>query len=282
MLSRAVHLDIATDYDTESFLLVTRRFMAMRGSPMKIYSDPGSQLKAANKELQDALNNLNKRTIEEFGVTNRIEWIFGSPDAPWRNGCTEALIKSVKRSITAVIGDQVLPFSEMQTTLYEVANLINSRPIGSYPTTVDDGVYLSPNDLLLGRSNSQIPSGPFNETTNKYLRHKFISKLTESFWRKWNAVYFPSLLIHPKWHTKHRNIKVGDIVMIQDSGMIKGRWKIGKVVKSEPSTRDGSVRTVDIQYKNPESNTFVTISRPVQRLVVILPVEQDDDSTTQE
>jgi hypothetical protein len=249
---------------------------------MKIYSDPGSQLKAADKELQTALENLNKKTIAEFGVTNHIDWEFGSPDAPWRNGCTEALIKSVKKSIKVVIGEQVLPFSEMQTVLYEVANLINSRPIGSYPTTVDDGVYLSPNDLLLGRSNSQLPSGPFDETTSKYTRHRFISKLTESFWKKWNEIYFPSLVIHQKWHTKQRNMKVGDIVMIQDSGMIKGKWKLGRIVKSEPSTRDGLVRTVDIQYKNPESNTFITISRPVQRLVVILPVEEDAVCETQQ
>ena len=64
---------------------------------------------------------------------------------------------------------------------------------------------------------------------------------------------------------------------MQDSGMIKGKWRLGKVVKAEPSLRDGLVRTVDIQYKNPDAKSFVTITRPVQRIVVILPIDEDGE-----
>ena len=248
----------------------------MRGSPIKIYSDPGSQLKAADKELCDALKNMNRDAINEFGISNRLEWEFGAPDAPWRNGCAEALIKTVKKSIKTVIGEQVLQFSEMQTILFEVSSLVNSRPIGSYPTSHEDGVYLSPNDLLLGHSGIQAPQGPFNETTSRYNRHRFVSKITESFWRKWQEMYFPTLVIQQKWHAKKRNVKVGDIVLVQDSGMIKGKWKLGKVIKADPSTRDGCVRTVDIQYKALDAPNMVTITRPVQRICIILPVEEED------
>ena len=54
-----------------------------------------------------------------------------------------------------------MTFSELLTVLYEAANLMNERPIGRHPTSIDDGTYLSPNDLLLGRSTSRVPSGPF-------------------------------------------------------------------------------------------------------------------------
>ena len=37
---------------------------------------------------------------------------------------------------------------------------------------------------------------------------------------------------------------------------------------------DGKVRRVSIQYKNKDSDTFITIDRPVERLVVILPVDE--------
>ena len=74
---------------------------------------------------------------------------------------------------------------------------------------------------------------------------------------------------------------VGDIVLVQNSGMIEGKWKLGKVVRAGPSLRDGYVRTVDIQYKNPESTSFITISRPVQRIVVILPMEAEEEYSTQ-
>ena len=99
---RAVHLDISTDYSTGSFLLVLRRFMAIRGAPIKIWSDPGSQIRAADKEMNKAIAGLKTKEIIEFGCQNSIEWIFTTPDAPWQNGCSEALIKSVQKSFECI------------------------------------------------------------------------------------------------------------------------------------------------------------------------------------
>jgi len=59
-----------------------------------------------------------------------------------------------------------MTFSEHQTVCFEVANLVNERPIGRHPTSPDDGTYLCPNDLLLGRATSQVPSGAFREPSN--------------------------------------------------------------------------------------------------------------------
>ncbi|KAK2562442.1 hypothetical protein P5673_014098 [Acropora cervicornis] len=82
-------------------------------------------------------------------------WIFSSADAPWQNGISEALIKSVKTAITLAIGESLMTFSEVQIVCFEAANVINERPIGRHPTSPDDKSYLCPNDLLLGRSTSQ-------------------------------------------------------------------------------------------------------------------------------
>ena len=278
MLSRAVHLDVTTDYDTESFLQVMRRFIAIRGAPILIWSDVGSQLIAASKEMKDDLAKLNQQEMLEFGSKNDIDWKFAPPDAPWRNGCSEALIKSVKKAIKIAIGEQALTFSELQTVLFEVSSLVNARPIGRHPTSVDEEVYLSPNDLLLGRSTQKIPAGPFNVTTNKYVRHKLMQKIGDSFWRRWTEDFFPSLIIQQKWHVRNRNLRVDDIVMIQqESGKVKGKWRLGRIVRAEPSSRDGVVRQVEIRYKNPESKSFSTVTRAVQRVVVISPVEHDEE-----
>ena len=51
MLSRAIHLDITANYGTNAFLLVLRRFISIRGCPIIIRSDRGSQLVAANKDV---------------------------------------------------------------------------------------------------------------------------------------------------------------------------------------------------------------------------------------
>ena len=141
-------MDISPDYSTEKFLMALRRFVSIRGYPSKLYSDNGALLVAANKELKKVVKDLDSKSLQQFGG---LKLIFSSADAPWQNGISEALIKSVKIAITLAIGESVMTFSELQTVCFEAANLINERPIGRHPTSPDDESYLCPNDLLLGR-----------------------------------------------------------------------------------------------------------------------------------
>ena len=282
MGTRAVHIDIAPDYSTDKFLMVLRRFVSIRGYPSKLYSDNGSQLVAASAELKKVINDLDKKQLLEFGVMEGFEWKFSSADAPWQNGVSEALIKSVKKAITLAIGESVLTFSELQTICYEAANLVNERPIGRHPTSTDD-TYLCPNDLLLGRATSRVPSGPFKEPSNIKQRFELVQQLTDSFWRKWTRDYFPSLLVQQKWHTAQRNLEIDDIVLIQDSNAKRGQWKLGKISKVYKG-EDGKVRRALVEYKNPKPGEkvteykgkgFTTIERPVNKLITILPASED-------
>ena len=141
----------------------------------------------------------------------------------------------------------------------------------------EDGTYLSPNDLLLGRSSGKVTGGQFASTVTKQIRYRFIQKIVSAFWQKWTRDYFPSLVIRQKWHTAKRSVKVDDIVMVQDSNSVRGRWRMGRVSKAEPSLRDGFVRNIDIEYKNPNHTVFTTITRPVQRVIVIVPVEGEEE-----
>ena len=273
LVCRAVHIDIATDYSTSSFLLVLRRFMSLRGTPIKIWSDQGSQLRAADKGVREIVSGFDSKAIAEFGGANLFEWEFTSPSAPWQNGCSEALIKSVKRALKISIGTQVYTFTEMQTILFETASLVNERPIGRHPTSVEDGTYLSPNDLLLGHSTNKVPDGTYNTASSRYVRYRLVQQVINSFWKRWSQDFFPQLLIHQKWHTSHRNVKVGDVVLIQDSNLIRGKWKLGRVIQADPSLRDGFVRNVQINHKNPGSKNYLTLTRPIQKIIVLVPVE---------
>ena len=273
LLTRAVHLDVVCDYSTNSFLMALRRFISLRGCPVKMFSDRGSQLRAADKELKGAVVGMDESAMMEFSCNNAFEWEFCSPDAPWQNGCSEALIKSVKKALKISIGEQVLTYSEFQTVLLECANLVNERPIGRHPTSPEDGVYLSPNDLLLGRATIRVPHGPFAMSVSKYQRFRFVQKLTDAFWRRWTENYFPSLIIQQKWHASKRNLKQGDIVIVQDSNLIRGKWRLGRITRADPSLRDGFVRNVEVEYKNPGSDNYLQITRAVQRVIVLVPAE---------
>ena len=136
-------------------------------------------------------------------------------------------MKSVKKAITVAVGESVMTLSELQTVCYEAANLVSERPISRHPTSPEDGTYLCPNDLLLGRSTSRVPSGPFRETRNPNHRFEFVQQIVNAFWRKWIRDFFPSLIVQQKWHTKKRNVRVGDVVLIQDSNLVwtKGLMK---------------------------------------------------------
>ena len=101
-------------------------------------------------------------------------------------------------------------------------------------------LYLCPNDLLLGRLTSRVPSGPFRATNNPNHRHEFVQKIVDAFWKKWTRDHFPSLIVQQKWHTAQRNLMVGDIVLIQVANQITGNWKLGRVSKIKPGS-DGKV-----------------------------------------
>lgn len=158
LVTRAVFLDMADSYNTQSFLTVFRRFVSLRGYLHTIHLDSGTQLVAESKELKMIRQNFDVTEIMKSSVNKGTTWIFNkSAEAPWQNDCSEALIRSMKRALTITIGDSRLTFGELQTVLFEIANLLNDRTIGMKPgIDVEMGSYLSPNDLLLGRTNNKI------------------------------------------------------------------------------------------------------------------------------
>ena len=190
LATRAVHVDLAADYSTEKLIMVLRRFVSIRGFPSKLYSDNGPHLVAANEELKHVVKGWNQEELKTFGVMKGFTWDFAPADAPWQNGVSEALVKSIRRAITAAISDHVLTFSELQTVCFEAANLVNERPIGRHPTSPYDGTYLCPNDLLLGRATSRVPSRPFRETSDFHRRFEFVQSIVSYFWKSGPEITF--------------------------------------------------------------------------------------------
>ena len=213
-------------------------------------SDRGSQLTSASKELKKAAETWDWGTIFSFGEKHNMRWILNkSADAPWENGCSESLIKSTKRCLMQCIGTNKLNFSELQTAFYEVASILNERPIGTKTNNPLEGSYLSPNDLLLGRTNASAPIGYWNECGNDKRRLDLVNEIVSHFQRKWIQQYFPTLIVRKKWHTETRNLCVGDVVIVQpDKSEFHGHWRLAQV-SSTKEGRDQKVRSVTLRYK---------------------------------
>ena len=155
----------------------------------------------------------------------------------------------------------------MQTVLFEMATLLNERPIGVKNTHPDDGSYISPNGILLGRASHSISHGPFAETCNPQHRVEFVQKIIDAWWQKWYRDVFPSLTVRRKWHAENRNVKVGDLVLLLESNPLRGRWTRARITRVFPGA-DGRVRSVELKTKTGH------YERPITKIAMLLPVEE--------
>ncbi len=291
--TRAVYIDISEDYSTESVLHVIRRFQAEKGKIDSITSDPGTQLQGANNELKMVRQGWSEEELVRFGAENGIEWRFTMAAAPHQNGVTEILVRMVKGvmgSMMEAIGTTVLSLNELFTVCKEVQSLCNERPIGLKPNSQTDPAFLSPNSLLLGRCSDRINSGPFQRKENHdkdpdsdRTRYLLVQSITDQFWKVWTKLYFPTLLRRPKWHHEQRNMRVGDVCLLQDSNTVRGEWRMCKVKEVMPDS-DGKVRNVVVTVpppslrlmkgtKYPTKLSMNDLDRHVSSLIVIAPVE---------
>ena len=281
---RAVHIEAVFGCDTTSFLIALNRFVSIRGFPATIYSDPGSQLIGADNELKEAWSQLDKDTIMRKGTENGLSWVFGPADSPWHQGAVESLVKSAKRAIDITIHNQRLSVPEILTLFYEIANVMNERPIGSLPGADSELTMLTPNSLLLGRATATNPGGWHPQEASNTSRFNLLQNLADEFWKRWTELCAPSLVLHPKWHTSQRNLKPGDVVLVfDDSSAIRGEYRLA-IIREVYAGDDHKVRKVSLAYKTYKVGEKVAeysgakdqvITRSIQRLVLIVPVDED-------
>lgn len=147
---------------------------------------------------------------------------------PHRNGAAEAAVCSVKRALNNLGGDGGFTWGEFQTFLFMAANLVNERPIDARVQSCEDYVeYVSPNSLLLGRASPKGDPGDFQFEGYAYKRLQSIQQEVNRFWKKWCELDGPNLFIRSKWHTKQRNVMLGDVVWLADQNALRGQYWLG-------------------------------------------------------
>ena len=276
--TRAVYLDLTEDYGTSAILHTIRRFISIRGCPSEMMSDQGSQLIAASKDIADLVKDWNWEPVHSWASNQRMKWTVVPAEGQHQNGLSESLIKSVKRSLQHKIGSHILNFSELQTIFFEVANIINSRPIGVVSgSDHNDPHPLTPNDLLLGRSSNAVPQGPFDSGKSITKRFRFIQQLIDEWWDAWYRTVLPTLVPAYKWLQRHRCVQVGDVCLIRYGKDKRATYRLGRVSEVKKGV-DNLVRKVTLKYKLPGAQSFKTVDRPIQGIAVIVPVEEQHNT----
>ncbi|XP_067654071.1 uncharacterized protein [Haliotis asinina] len=178
------------------------------------------------------------------------------------------MIGSVRKILSPMLyefGDR-LDDEAYRTLLCEVEAIVNSRPLTTVSSDVTDLNPLTPNHLLMMKSNVFIaPHGKFQHD-DIYMRRRWrrIQYLSNVFWSRWKKEYLYSLQERQKWSTPKRNIELDDIVLIKDENAHRSCWPMERVIKVEPDNQ-GFVRSVILKTQSTE------LRRPVHKLVLLLP-----------
>lgn len=149
-----IHLEVASDLSSETFLMAICRFIARRGPVEQMHSDCGTNFIGAAKLFQPVDNFIHSTEFhtkcEAYLTAQNISWHFAfqPPSAPHFGGFYEAGVKSVKTSLYRNLGLRRLTYEELNTLLSRIEATLNSCPLGALSSDPSDFEALTPSNFL--------------------------------------------------------------------------------------------------------------------------------------
>ena len=130
---RAIHIEVASSLQTDSFIQALRRFIARRGGIRQLRSDNGTNFRGADNELRRAISELDQEKIGAFLSEQGCDWIRwerNTPTASHMGGVWERQIRTVRSVLTALLksSPKVLDEETLRTFFAEAEAIVNSRP----------------------------------------------------------------------------------------------------------------------------------------------------------
>lgn len=259
MTTRAVHIELAGDLSTASFMDAFKRFLSRRGPVSRIYSDNGTNYIGAKRKLSELHRFLcSEHHNTEFGhmlAENRIDWSLNVPTASHFGGNWEANIKSLKSHLYRTVGDTVLSFEELSTVLTQVESVMNTRPLcRTLSSDPSEPLALTPAHFLNLTPLKYLPAQEV-ETKSIVTRHQLLDKLVQSFWKRWRNGYLHTLQSRRKWNTPVDPVVVGTVVVLKTDNSPPLHWPLGVVEEVFPDstgvTRVARVKTATGSYLRP-------------------------------
>jgi hypothetical protein len=262
LTTRAVHLEMSYSLDTDSFINALTRMVARRGTPAYMLSDNGTNFVGAERELRELVEAFDQeKIINKVAKDYKIEWKFNPPSAPHFGGVFEALIKSAKKAILAILGNADITDEELHTAICGAERLLNSRPITFVSSDSNDLAPLTPSHFLVGQLGGKFAPevADQEEIFNPRKRWHRIQQLLSHIWKRWRKEFLPALNNRKKWFGPVHNLKKDDVVIIVDPNARRSEWPLGRITEVFPG-KDGLVRVVRVKTKDGE------YLRPVHRL----------------
>ena len=194
-----------------------RRFIARRGQVKELRSDNGTNFIGAERELKRAIEGWNMEQINDALLLKGMKWTFNPPTGSHHGGAWERLICSIRGVPNSTLKAQSLDEEGLQTVLCEAESILNSRALTNESMDPNDLEALTPNHLLLLKTQPCLPPGLFHKDDSYACRRwKQVQYISDLFWKRWTKEYLPQLQERQKWTKVKRNFVPGDIVLIVD------------------------------------------------------------------
>lgn len=252
---RAVHIEILYHMTADSVIKGLTNTFELRGYPLTITSDEGTNFVGSNNEWRKAFSNHNQKRLNE-GL-EPIQWTFNPAHAHHMNGAVERLIGCAKKAfknITKMLNEKMAKLDDesFRMLVCSVIGILNNRPLCITPIEGTNDRFLTPNHFLMGRENNFFtPYSPLSSNHPKMWQD--VLKLKEILWGHWLKEFIPRCIKREKWITKKNNLEIGDIVLtVEDSKA--NSWRLGKIVEIIEGSQE-QVRKVKVLIgkRNPPS-----------------------------
>ena len=158
-----------------------------------------------------------------------------------------------------------------RTLMCEVEAVSNSRPLTTVSGEPGDLEPLTPNHILTTKSTVILPPPGEFQKNDVYMRRRWrrVQYLANLFWSRWKKEYLVVMQERRKWQHPQRNLIEGDIVIIREENVPRNAWSLALVVQVEQDA-EGLVRSVVVKTRE------TTLRRPINKLVLILPKEEQE------
>ena len=263
VLTRGVHVEILDSLRTDSLINAVRRICARRGQISQVRSDMGTNLTGADRELREALSEVSQSDLQRAALQQGIDWTFNPPTASHFAGGVERQIRTFRKIWRSMPQQRCLDEESLRTLFCEIESIMNGRPLTYVSTSPGMVEPLTPGHLLFLRGSAGPIPGEFSESDLLSRRRwRQVQYLAQQFWYRWKREYLLSLQARQKWMRESRNVQSGDVVLLADQDVPRGRWRMGRVVEAFPS-QDGLVRKALVKVSD------TTYLRPISKLVVV-------------
>ena len=178
-------------------------------------------------------------------------------------------MKSFKRHLKRVIGNELLTFEQFNTLIIEMESILNSRSLTPLSTDPNHLSVLTPGHFLIGDSLMSLRERNLRViSSNRFSKWQHIQQLKQHFLNRWHKKYLNELITRNKWTKDGHSIQEGKIVILREDNVPSVQWPLGRVIKVHPGASDGVIRTATVQ------RATSILDRVVKRLV-LLPIQFD-------